>query len=211
MAVIGLTGNIGSGKTTVCQLLAARGCLCLNADLLGRSVSEPGGEAYEQLRQSFGAEFFSPDGWLLRPRMADLVFNDKEQLARLNGIIHPAVRRVLCQKIAAVQAEEPQRVIVVEAALLVEADYLSILNQLWLVWADDDVRLKRVMSRDKLDRQQALARMNNQMPQAQKAKDARYIVHNNNGRGELEQELAQVWQQFCQDFPSIMMEQAGPA
>ena len=101
--------------------------------------------------------------------------------------------------------------IVVEAALLVEADYLSILNQLWLVWADDDVRLKRVMSRDKLDRQQALARMNNQMPQAQKAKYARYIVHNNNGRGELEQELAQVWQQFCQDFPSIMMEQAGPA
>ena len=61
MAVIGLTGNIGSGKTTVCQLLAARGCLCLNADLLGRSVSEPGGEAYEQLRQSFGAEFFSPE------------------------------------------------------------------------------------------------------------------------------------------------------
>ena len=53
--------------------------------------------------------------------------------------------------------------------------------------------------------------MNNQMPQAQKAKYARYIVHNNNGRGELEQELAQVWQQFCQDFPSIMMEQAGPA
>lgn len=200
MAVIGLTGNIGSGKTTVCRFLAAKGCLCLNADLLGRTVSEPGGEAYAQLRQSFGAEFFSPEGFLLRPRMADLVFNDKQQLALLNSIIHPAVLRVLQRKIAEVQAGEPQRVIVVEAALLVEADYLPILDQLWLVWADDDVRLRRVMARDKIDCQQALARMNNQLPQTEKVKYARYIVHNNKGRQELEQELEQVWQHFCQDL-----------
>lgn len=196
VAVIGLTGNIGSGKTTVCQMLAKRGCLCLNADLLGRSVSEPGGEAYQQLRESFGADYFSPEGELLRPRMAELVFNNQHELAKLNGIIHPAVRRALCQKIAAAQAERPERVIVVEAALLVEADYLPLLDQLWLVWADDAVRLARVMARDKLSREQALARMNNQMPQAEKAKYARYIVHNNKGRKELYDELQNVWQQF---------------
>lgn len=198
MAVIGLTGNIGSGKTTVCRMLAAKGCFCLNADLLGRQVSEPGGAAYQQLRDSFGADFFSPDGFLLRPRMAELVFNDKRQLAKLNGIIHPAVLQRLRREIAARQAEDPRQVIVVEAALLVEADYLPILDQLWLVWADDAVRLQRVMARDKLDRQQALARMNNQMPQADKAKYARYIVHNNKGRRELAQELEQVWRQFLQ-------------
>ncbi len=196
MAVIGLTGNIGSGKTTVCHMLAKRGCLCLNADVLGHSVSEPGGEAYQQLRNSFGAEYFSEDGRLLRPRMAELVFNNQCELARLNGIIHPAVRRVLCQKIAAAQAEQPDRVVVVEAALLVEADYLPLLDQLWLVWADDDVRLARVMARDKLSQEQALARMNNQMAQAEKAKYARYIVHNNRGRKELADELQNVWQQF---------------
>lgn len=197
--VIGLTGNIGSGKTTVCQLLADKGCLCLNADALGRQVSEPGGEAYSELRQSFGAEYFDEAGNLLRPKLAELVFNDAAELARLNGIIHPAVLRCLQREIAAAQAENSQQVIVVEAALLVEANYLPILDQLWLVWADDQVRLERVMARDGVDREQAQARMNNQLPQAEKAKYARYIVHNNKGRAELQQELEAVWRQFWQE------------
>ena len=136
----------------------------------------------------------------LRPKLAELVFNNAAELARLNAIIHPAVLRCLQREILAAQAEEPQRVIVVEAALLVEANYLPILDQLWLVWADDQVRLHRVMERDKVDSKQAQARMNNQLPQTEKAKYARYIVHNNKGRAELQQELEAVWQQFWQEM-----------
>ncbi len=198
MTVIGLTGNIGSGKTTVSRLLQVeKGCVCLDADIIGRVVAEPGGEAYGQLREAFGPAYFLPDGRLDRPKMAELVFHNSGQLVRLNNIIHPAVLAVLKRRIAAIAASDPAQNIVVEAALLIEADYLDILDELWLVWADDAVRLKRVMRRDACSAEQALARMNNQMPQAEKAKYARRILHNDSGIEELQHELEEIWQDFA--------------
>lgn len=197
MTVIGVTGNIGSGKTTFSRLLEQeKGCLRLDADYLGRLVAEPDGEAYDELWQAFGEEYFLADGSLNRPKMAELVFNNPTELAKLNGIMHPAVLRQIKKEIAAAKAENPQQIVVVEAALLIEADYLGILDELWLVWADDDVRLARVMSRDGATAEQAQARMRNQMPQAEKTKYARRIVHNNNDINDLRSELEAVWQQF---------------
>ncbi len=197
MTVIGVTGNIGSGKTTFSRLLEQeKGCLRLDADYLGRLVAEPDGEAYDELWQTFGEEYFLADGSLNRPKMAELVFNNPTELAKLNGIMHPAVLRQIKKEIAAAKAENPQQIVVVEAALLIEADYLGILDELWLVWADDEVRLARVMSRDGATAEQAQARMRNQMPQAEKTKYARRIVHNNNDINDLRSELEAVWQQF---------------
>lgn len=197
MTVIGVTGNIGSGKTTFSRLLEQeKGCLRLDADYLGRLVAEPDGEAYDELWQAFGGDYFLADGSLNRPKMAELVFNNPTELAKLNGIMHPAVLRQIKKEIAAAKAENPQQIVVVEAALLIEADYLGILDELWLVWADDEVRLARVMSRDGATAEQAQARMRNQMPQAEKTKYARRIVHNNNDINDLRSELEAVWQQF---------------
>lgn len=197
MTVIGLTGNIGSGKTTVGRILENEmGCVCLNTDYIGRLVAEPDGEAYDELWGEFGAEYFLPDGHLDRPKLAALVFNNKAALARLNEITHPAVKRYLQKEIARIAAESPQQIVVVEAALLVEADYLDLLDELWLVWADDDVRLERVMARDGASREQAQSRMRNQMPQSEKAKYAQRIVHNNSDEESLRSELAAVWQEF---------------
>ncbi len=198
MTVIGLTGNIGSGKTTVGRLLhEEKGCLCLNADEIGRLVAEPAGEAYRKLQEAFGAAYFLADGRLDRPKMAELVFHDTDKLALLNSIIHPAVLLHLKRAISEIAAHDPEQIVVVEAALLIEANYLDILDQLWLVWADDAVRLKRVMARDGVSREQAQARMDNQMPQAEKAKYARYILHNNSGIEDLKRELEDVWQDFA--------------
>lgn len=198
MTVIGLTGNIGSGKTTVGRLLnEEKGCLCLNADEFGRLVAKPEGEAYQKLQKAFGSAYFMPDGQLNRPKMAELVFHNKDKLAILNSIIHPAVLLRLKRAISEIAARDMEQIVVVEAALLIEANYLDILDQLWLVWADDAVRLKRVMARDGISAAQAQARMDNQMPQAEKAKYARYILHNNGSIKDLKRELEDVWQDFC--------------
>ncbi len=197
MSVIGLTGNIGSGKTTVSRILQDdMGCCCLNTDHIGRLVVQPDGEAYSDLRAAFGNGYFLADGTLDRPKMAQLVFNDKAALSRLNGITHPAVKRFLQREIAGIKQKDPAKIVVVEAALLIEADYLDLLDELWLVWADDDVRLKRVMQRDNATREQAISRMKNQMPQDEKLKYAQRILHNNSDEQNLRCELASVWQQF---------------
>lgn len=197
MSVIGLTGNIGSGKTTVSRILQDdMGCCCLNTDHIGRLVVQPNGEAYSDLRAVFGSGYFLADGTLDRPKMAQLVFNDKAALSRLNGITHPAVKRFLQREIAGIKQKDPAKIVVVEAALLIEADYLDLLDELWLVWADDDVRLKRVMQRDNATREQAISRMKNQMPQDEKLKYAQRILHNNSDEQNLRCELASVWQQF---------------
>lgn len=201
MTVIGLTGNIGSGKTTACRILETEmGCACLNTDYIGRLVAEPGGEAYDELVACFGADYFLADGKLDRPKMAALVFNDKDALARLNAITHPAVKRHLQRSIARLAADEPDTVVVVEAALLIEADYMDILDELWLVWADDDVRRLRVMARDNATATQAQSRMDNQMPQSEKLKYARRVVHNNSDEENLRREIAAAWQDFCREY-----------
>lgn len=201
MTVIGLTGNIGSGKTTACRILEREmGCTCLNTDYIGRLVAEPGGEAYDELVACFGADYFLPNGQLDRPKMAALVFNDKAALARLNAITHPAVKRHLQRSIARLAADEPDTVVVVEAALLIEAGYMDILDELWLVWADDDVRLLRVMARDNATAAQAQSRMDNQMPQSEKLKYARRVVHNNSDEENLRREVAAAWQDFCREY-----------
>lgn len=200
MTVIGLTGNIGSGKTTVSRLLADEyGCFYINADNIGRLVAEPGGEAYDELRDAFGDAYFLSDGKLDRPAMAELVFHDRAELERLNGIMHPAILRHIKRRINEIHKAEPQGIIIVEAALLIEADYLGILDSLWLVWADDAVRLRRVMDRDGISAEQAQARMNNQMSQQEKLKYAQYVLHNNDGINELKNELARIWQRFVDD------------
>lgn len=201
MTVIGLTGNIGSGKTTVGRILEAQmGCICLNTDFIGRLVVKPGGEAYDELVACFGADYFLPDGELDRPKMAALVFGDKAALAKLNAITHPAVKRHLQRSIARLAADAPDVVVVVEAALLIEADYLDMLDELWLVWADDEVRLARVMQRDNATASQAQSRMDNQMPQNEKLKYARRVVHNNSDEENLRREVAAVWQDFCREY-----------
>lgn len=197
MTVIGLTGNIGSGKTTVGRILESEmACTCLNADYIGRVVAEPGGDAYDELFACFGADYFLADGSLNRPKMAALVFNDKAALTKLNAITHPAVKRYIRREIDHIVGERQDAVVVVEAALLIEADYLDLLDELWLVWADDEIRLKRVMARDNATAEQAKSRMDNQMPQDEKRKYARRIVHNNSDEENLHREVARVWQEF---------------
>ncbi len=197
MTVIGLTGNIGSGKSTVSKLMAENyNCHIINADIVGIEVVEPKGLAYAQLHMAFGAEYFDEFGKLIRPKMAELVFNNKKSLELLNSITHPAIIEDIQNKVKKIYATEENANIVVEAAVLIEADMLSIMDEIWLVLADDEVRLSRAMVRDNAEREAVLARMNSQMPQSEKVKYATVVVHNNSDIDTLTANLEIAWQEY---------------
>src|SRR5438552_1221863 len=119
MLVIGLTGGIGSGKSTVSKLLADRGAVIVDADLIARQVVEPGGPAYQALLDRFGPEVLAPDGTVDRPALAAVVFNDSSALADLNAIVHPAVGAVIAERLTA--ETETDHVVILDVPLLVES------------------------------------------------------------------------------------------
>lgn len=197
MTVIGLTGNIGSGKSTVTKLLAENhNCHIINADIVGREVVEPNGLAYAQLHMAFGVEYFDEFGKLIRPKMAELVFNNKKALELLNSITHPAIIEDIENKVQKIYASDQNADIIVEAAVLIEADMIGIMDEIWLVLADDEVRLARAMARDNADGEAIKARMNAQMPQSEKVKYATVLVHNNSDIDTLKASLESAWRKY---------------
>ncbi len=190
MAVFGLTGNIGSGKSTVGKLLAAAGFLHIDADFVGRIVVEPGRPANAELRREFGAEFFDEAGHLRRKKLGAYVFARPERLRRLNEITHPAIREEILARIAAGKSQNPLRHIVVEAALLLETGMDSLVDRVLLVTAADEIRLKRVMARDGLEPRLIRDRMARQMRQEEKEKFADYHIVNDGTLSELKTQVA---------------------
>ena len=190
MTVVGLTGNIGSGKSTVGKLLAEAGFLHIDADLVGRMVVEPGRPANAELRREFGDEFFDERGNLRRKELGAYVFARPERLRRLNEITHPAIGEEIAAEIAAGKKQDPVRHIVVEAALLLESGMDTLVDRILLVTADTEIRLKRVMARDGLDPRLIRDRMARQMSQEEKEKIADYRIVNNGTLSELETQVA---------------------
>ena len=157
--LIGLTGGIGSGKSTVSKYLIQKGITIVDADLISRQVVEPGSEALAEIKETFGAEYILPDGNLDRKKLGRLVFADKTSLWKLNYIMSNRIGEEINRQIEASESD----ITVLDAATLIEAGYDSIVDALWIVDADDEVRIGRVMARDGATRQEVLDRMNNQM------------------------------------------------
>lgn len=149
MITIGITGGIGSGKSEVCRYLEKTYDACiLMADDIGHEVMEPHGCAYEDVKKLFGEEYVREDGTFDRKKIGDLVFVRPDLLSKLNGIIHPAVHQTIADR--ARQAEENRKsVCVIEAALLIEADYRDLCREYWYVHTSKEVRIHRLLaSRD---------------------------------------------------------------
>lgn len=198
MTVFGLTGNIGSGKSTVGKLLAAAGFVHIDADYIGKLAAEPGTAANAEIRRAFGGEYFDGEGRLLRKKLGAHVFADPEELAKLNAILHPAIRAELAAQIADNLRRNPPRHIVVEAAILLETEMTDLVDKIIVVAASDEVRLQRVMARDGLSREQVLERMSSQMSQQEKIQRADYVIDNNGDAAALQQAVkdwltAQKW------------------
>jgi dephospho-CoA kinase len=188
MLKVGLTGGLACGKTFVGEALARMGCLLIQADELGHDVLAPGGEAYQGVLKEFGSEILAGDGTIDRRALAARVFGDAGRLARLNALVHPAVIRREEELIAGFAAREPQGIAVVEAAILIETGSYKRFDKLILVTCSEEQQLERAMRREGAVESDMRARLNRQMPVAEKRKFADFVIDTS---GEKEDTLRQ--------------------
>lgn len=189
MIKIGLTGGIGTGKSTASEYLAEKGCMILDADKISRSMTERNAPALKEIAKVFGPEFVDEKGKLNRKALGDLVFNDKEKLAQLQSIITEKVVEFIDNAIKDLKSQDFQGIIVVDAPLLFECGMENMCDENWLIVANMDVRIDRVSKRDGLSEAQIIARINNQMPQEEKEKLSQCIIDNSGTLEELKEQI----------------------
>ncbi|HEV8675629.1 MAG TPA: dephospho-CoA kinase [Methylomirabilota bacterium] len=176
--LVGLTGGLASGKSTVSRQLAELGCHVIDADMLARAVVAPGEPALQTIVQAFGRAVLRPDGTLDRARLGALVFADAEKRKRLEAITHPAIQARRQAALAELAAEGYDGLVVQDAALLIEVGGAAHVDRLVVVYADRAVQRERLMRRDRLDAAEAERRLATQMPLAAKARLAHYVIDN---------------------------------
>jgi len=192
--VIGLTGGIACGKSSVSQYLVSKGAYLLDADSVGHRVIAPGGPGYAAVIGAFGQDIVAPNGSIDRRKLGEIVFGDPAQLQRLNGISHPTMARMMAEEIAAVRARRPAPpAILLDAALLYEAGWDALCDVVWAVTATGETAIARLMSRNQLARDQAEARLAAQMEPAHKAERADAVIPNDGTLAELYGRVEALW------------------
>lgn len=192
MRIIGLTGGIASGKSSVARLLEERGVPVIDADQLAREAVLPGSPALERIVAAFGREVIRDDGTLDRKRLGALVFADADKRRQLEAILHPEIRRLGEEQIERA-AVAGQRVLVYMAPLLIEAGAADRVDEIWVVTVRPEIQLQRLMARDGIDRAAAQRIIDSQMPLAEKAAHGRVLIDNSGTPQETRQLLADIW------------------
>ena len=193
MLRVGLTGGLASGKSFVGHQLESLGCLLIQADALGHQVLRPDGEAYPGVVKEFGSEVLNEDGTINRRRLAKQVFGNPERLAILNGLVHPPVFRREQDLIDRYQAENPTGIAVVEAAILIETGSYKRYDRVILAVCSEAQQIERAMRRDGATREDVEARLRNQMPLAEKAKFAHYVIDTSGTKEETAGQVERVY------------------
>ena len=168
MLKVGLTGGYATGKSFVARELERLGCHVIYADELGHQALSPGGEAFEPVIAEFGPAALDNKGRIDRKKLAALVFGDAARLATLSNIVHPAVFHLEEKLLNEIAAADPRAIVVLEAAILIEAKRTDAFDRIILTACDEEVQIARAMKRDNATREQAVARLANQMPLAEK-------------------------------------------
>lgn len=179
MKVIGIVGGIGAGKSTVVELMSKMTpLLVISADQIGHDVLLKGHEAYKPVLEAFGKDILDEQGEISRRKLGVLVFENPDQLMRLNQITHPIITDVIKSKIAWHKVHQPNQHIILEAALLIESGLIDLVDVVIAVYADVETRLKRVVLRDKLDKEHIQARIRAQKDWEELKKVADEIIDN---------------------------------
>lgn len=183
--LLGLTGGIACGKSTVTKLLETLGCLVIDADQINRELSSPGGPIWRKIKERFGEGVFTPDGRIDGKKLGKIIFEDPGKRKALEAIAHPLIIDEENRRIESIQKEFPRRVIVLEASLLIETGQHHRVDKLIVVMADKEKRLARLAAEKRMAPHEAQLRMDAQLPCEEKAQFADYVIKNNGTLDEL--------------------------
>ena len=209
--VIGVTGGVGAGKSTVLKILQEKyGAKILFSDDIAKELMEPGKSAYTAVVKTFGPEILEDEckdchlnpaektphlRRIDREKLAKIVFADEEKLALLNSLTHPAVKEEILSRIASYYAEDKNALIVVEAALLIEAGYEDILDSLWVVYVEKEERISRLMRDRGYSREKALSIMENQLSDEVFKAHADFLINNTGTHEETQKQIEEFFDQ----------------
>jgi len=197
--VLGITGGIATGKSTVLGMLARLGALTLSADEIAREVLARNRPAYREVVERFGPRMVDPGGEIARSALAELIFDDREAREELNRITHPHIIRSMKAHIDRFRANppHPSAVLAVEIPLLFECGLDEMVDQVLLVAAEQEAQVGRLTSRSGVTREEALRRIGSQMPIEAKVERADRVIWNDGSMEELEQKVISFWREMC--------------
>jgi len=195
MKVIGLTGGIGSGKSTVAQFLQELGAVIIDADKVGHEVLKPNTEVWRQVVAVFGRQILKPDGDIDRKKLGEIVFSNPEHLARLNQLMHPPIYKAVTAQLEEYR-RQGARVVVVEAPLLIEAGWTSLIDEVWVTAAPETTILRRLKEGMGLSQAQSLARIRSQLPAKERLKHADVVIDTDSSLDEVKAKVKELWQEL---------------
>ena len=198
MLLVGLTGNIGSGKSTVAQLLSERGATIIDADVLARRAVEQGTPAYASIVERWGTSILAADGLIDRAALRRIVFSEPQELEQLNSIVHPEVERMLAALVQQAR-QRGDRLVVCDIPLLFERRMTDAFDRILLVDAPRPVRLERLVRERGLRETEAMAMIVAQMPAELKRARADFVIDNVGSLTQLDQRVAEVWSALLTD------------
>lgn len=192
--LIGLTGGIATGKSTVANMIQSLGIPVVDADQVARDVVEPGQPAWQKIKEQFGEGVFQPDGRLNRPKLAEIIFNDEKERERLNNIMHPQIRQEMERRTK--EALREHEVVVLDIPLLFESGRHYTVDKVLVVYVPEQIQLERLMERDQIDEAYARQKIASQMSIEEKKKRADAYIDNSGTREETKQQLLAILKQW---------------
>lgn len=192
--IIGLTGGIASGKSTAAKLFGEWGALVIDADKLGHRAYEKGSTAFDQVVATFGSETVGSDGEIDRKVLGSKVFSSPEGLKQLTDIVWPSIRSMAEVIISDNQKTSPDQVVVLEAAVLLEAGWQDMVDEIWVTVVDREVAIERATQRDGSDRDAVEARIDAQLSNKERTANADVVIDNSGSQTQLHAQLTQTWE-----------------
>lgn len=195
MYVIGLTGGIASGKSTVSRMLSELGAFVIDADKLSREITQPGKPAWQEIIKNFGQDIIQDNGEIDRNRLGKLVFANKQARTELEAITHPHIEAAAKTAMAAAAADG-FAVIVLDAPLLIEVGWHTRVDAVWVVYVNEQTQLKRLMARDNSDQEAAQARINAQLSLTKKLNYADVVINNDDAIEITRKNVLKAWKEI---------------